>query len=74
LKSLVKGIVCLALFGSILQAQVTSRDLAESPGENWLTYHGDYAAKRFSPLNEINTKSIAGLVPKWIRHFDTPRF
>jgi len=72
LKSLVKGIVCLALFGSILQAQVTSRDLAESPGENWLTYHGDYAAKRFSPLNEINTKSIAGLVPKWIRHFDTP--
>ncbi len=62
----------LALVVSISQAQITSQDLAKGPSENWLTYHGDYAAKRFSPLKEINTGTVAGLVPKWIRHFDTP--
>src|SRR4051812_48285480 len=56
---------------STLNAQVTSQELLKSPGENWLTYHGDYAGKRFSPLHEINPDTVGGLVPKWVRHFDT---
>lgn len=63
--------LCLTLATCCSTAQVNTETLTASPSQNWLTYHGDYAAKRFSPLKEIDTKSIAGLVPKWIRHFDT---
>src|SRR5206468_954703 len=59
------------LFSVYLNGQVTSEDLLKSPGTDWLTYHGDYAGKRFSPLHEIDTESVNGLVPKWVRHFDT---
>jgi alcohol dehydrogenase (cytochrome c) len=55
---------------SILSAQVTNRDLLAGPGQNWLTYLGDYAAKRYSPLKEINTSTVSRLVPKWVRHFE----
>ena len=59
------------LLAFVVDAQVTSEDLLKSPGDNWLTYHGDYAGKRFSPLHEINTSTVSGLVPKWVRHFAT---
>lgn len=37
----------------------------ESRGD-WLLYGRDYGQQRFSPLDEINTSTVAGLVPKWI--------
>jgi alcohol dehydrogenase (cytochrome c) len=64
-------LVASLFFAFLLNAQVTSQELLKSPGDDWLTYHGDYAGKRFSPLREINTDTVSGLVPKWIRHFDT---
>ena len=56
--------------GLNLNAQVTTQDLEAGPGQNWLTYIGDYAAKRYSPLKEIDSSSISRLVPKWVRHFE----
>lgn len=51
----------------ITQGEVTTRDLLNSPknGE-WLLYHGDYGANRFSPLDQINLSNVIKLVPKWI--------
>jgi alcohol dehydrogenase (cytochrome c) len=54
------------------RAQVTTQDLLKGPNQNWLTYIGDYAAHRHSPLTQINTRTVAQLAPKWVRHFDTP--
>ena len=71
MKPLTRFFFSLLLLTFILKAQATTSDLTASPGENWLTYHGDYRAHRFSPLKEINRNNVSGLVPKWIRHFDT---
>ncbi len=51
---------------TITPGRVTTQDLLNSPknGE-WLLYHGDYGANRFSPLNQINLSNINKLVPKW---------
>jgi alcohol dehydrogenase (cytochrome c) len=53
-----------------LSAQVTTEDLRKGPGENWLTYIGDYSAQRHSPLKQINVANVAHLVPKWVRRFE----
>ena len=45
---------------------VTTQDLINSPGADWLIYHGDYRANHYSPLSEINSQNVKNLVPKWI--------
>ena len=65
-------LLLLPFLSALTYTQVTQQDLVKSPNENWLNYHGDYGAKRFSPLQEINQSTVSKLVPKWIRHFDTP--
>ena len=35
------------------------------PGE-WPTYHGNLSGNRFSPLDQINAKTIQSLAPKWM--------
>ncbi len=51
----------------ITPGNVTTQDLLNSPenGE-WLLYHGDYGANRFSRLSQINIRNIDRLVPRWI--------
>lgn len=39
---------------------------ARADPSNWLTHGRDYASQRFSPLDQINTRSVKGLVPRWI--------
>lgn len=39
---------------------------ASSDANNWLLHGRDYSNQRFSPLKEIDTKSVKRLVPKWI--------
>ena len=39
---------------------------AASDRTNWLTYGRDYSNQRFSVLTQINTSSVARLVPRWI--------
>ena len=56
------------LFSSALKAQVRYEDLVKGPDENWLTYIGDYAAHRNSPLTQINRDNVSHLVPVWVRH------
>jgi len=50
-----------------VSAQVTAQRLLDSAKEpqNWLMYSGDYAGRRFSALDQINTSNAASLVPKW---------
>lgn len=49
-------------------AQVSFEDILKGPGDNWLTYAGDYRGLRHSPLKQINTANAASLVPKWTYH------
>jgi alcohol dehydrogenase (cytochrome c) len=56
--------LCLA---SGSRAQVTPERLQDSAKEpqNWLMYSGDYAGRRFSSLDQINTANVHSLVAKW---------
>jgi alcohol dehydrogenase (cytochrome c) len=45
---------------------------AKEPG-TWLTYSGNYAGHRFSPLAEITPANVAGLRVKWAYQFAAPR-
>ncbi|HXN94809.1 MAG TPA: PQQ-dependent dehydrogenase, methanol/ethanol family [Candidatus Acidoferrales bacterium] len=67
---LVSALVFLVLVGGaapLLNAQVTPQRLLDSAKEpqNWLMYSGDYAGRRFSALDQINTSNAAKLVPQW---------
>jgi alcohol dehydrogenase (cytochrome c) len=55
------------LLASSLSAQVTAQRLLDSAKEpqNWLMYSGDYAGRRHSTLDQINTSNASSLVPKW---------
>jgi alcohol dehydrogenase (cytochrome c) len=46
---------------------VTPQRLLDSGKEpqNWLTYSGDYAGRRFSALEQVNISNAHSLVPKW---------
>jgi alcohol dehydrogenase (cytochrome c) len=50
-----------------LTGQVTFERIRKSLSEpgNWLTYSGNYAGHRFSPLNQINERNVAGLKAIW---------
>jgi glucose dehydrogenase len=50
------------------RGQVTFERLINAAKEpqNWLTYSGDYAGRRFSPLDQINTPNVHSLVAKWV--------
>src|SRR5262249_45442363 len=39
---------------------------AEAEPGAWLTYSGNYAGHRFSPLDQITTANVAGLKPVWV--------
>src|SRR5215472_7377091 len=60
-------ILSLSLFPAAATAQVTSQRLLDSAKEpqNWLMYSGDYAGRRYSALDHINTANASLLVPKW---------
>src|SRR5207249_8274015 len=59
-------IVVIAAAGSY--GQVTFERLVNSAKEpqNWLTYSGDYAGRRFSALDQVNAGNVQSLVVKWV--------
>src|SRR5689334_13181593 len=61
---------CIPLIGS---AQVHPDAIARSPNAEWLTYHGDYSARRHSSLNQITPANAKALVAKWVFHMDGAR-
>jgi alcohol dehydrogenase (cytochrome c) len=50
------------------QNPVTFERLLKSAKEpqNWLTYSGDYAGRRYSGLDQINTGNVKSLAAKWV--------
>ena len=44
----------------------------KEPG-NWLTYSGNYAGHRYSPLNQITPSNVTGMRVKWAHQFDSGR-
>ena len=58
----------LMLAAACTPAQVTYNrilDAAKEPG-NWLTYSGNYAGHRYSPLAQISDQNVARLKPAWV--------
>ncbi|MEO7652549.1 MAG: PQQ-binding-like beta-propeller repeat protein [Bryobacteraceae bacterium] len=59
--------ICLSLiFPLCLGAQVRPEDIVKGPGDNWLTYAGDYQGKRHSALTQITVDNAPSIVPKWV--------
>ncbi len=44
--------------------------IRQGPGADWLTYAGDYAAHRHSPLTGITAANVKSLVSAWVYHVD----
>ena len=65
------GIAILALMPAV--AQVRTEDILRGPDANWLTYSGDYAATRHSPLHQIDVSNASNLTPKWTYHVASAR-
>jgi alcohol dehydrogenase (cytochrome c) len=64
-----KKFACLLLLLALpLQAQVSFQDLLKPPSNNWLTFSGDFTARRFSLLKQITTQNIDQLIPQWVFH------
>ncbi|MBM3726167.1 MAG: PQQ-dependent dehydrogenase, methanol/ethanol family [Acidobacteria bacterium] len=49
-------------------AQVRQEDIERGPGADWLTYAGNLAGWRYSPVAEITPANASRLVPKWVYH------
>ena len=63
-----KRLLVIALCSLPLAAQVPYERIrrAESEPGNWLTYSGNYAGHRYSPLAQITTANVARLKPAWL--------
>jgi alcohol dehydrogenase (cytochrome c) len=58
--------VVIAAVGSYGQVTFDRLVNAAKEPQNWVTYSGDYAGRRFSPLDQINTNNARSLVAKWV--------
>ncbi|HEY7387055.1 MAG TPA: PQQ-binding-like beta-propeller repeat protein [Bryobacteraceae bacterium] len=56
-------VVCFAVYGQVTFDQLIN---ASTTPRNWLTYSGDYAAHRFSRLDQINVNNGYQIVPLWV--------
>ncbi len=64
------GTAQMAEKGSVsVRVDVRAEDLAAQPvRNNWLSYNGDYTGRRFSALDQINTKNVSSLKADWVFH------
>ncbi len=58
-----------AAFGQVSYARIRQ---ASAEPDNWLTYSGNYAGWRYSPLRQINTANVARLKPAWVYQIRDP--
>lgn len=58
----------LAAGGPVAAEDIGSERLLAAAGEqgSWLLHGRDYSARRYSPLDRINTRNAGKLVPRWI--------
>jgi alcohol dehydrogenase (cytochrome c)/quinohemoprotein ethanol dehydrogenase len=52
---------------------VTDAMIAKAPEGEWLTYGGDYAEQRFSPLAQVTDQNVSQLGLAWSSDLDTAR-
>jgi alcohol dehydrogenase (cytochrome c) len=52
--------------GAELGAGVSFADVAQPKSGTWPTYHGNLSGNRFSPLDQINTRNVRQLAPRWM--------
>ena len=71
--TLLKRTIFCAAVCTLLHGQAKYEDLLKGSAENWLTYAGDYASVRHSPLKQITRDNVSRLVPKWIYHVEGAR-
>src|SRR6185437_10462968 len=61
--ALVTAVIALPAF---LSAQGVTKDmLLHPPADSWPSYNGDYTAKRYSTLDQINKSNVATLTLAW---------
>ncbi|MBK5293619.1 MAG: PQQ-dependent dehydrogenase, methanol/ethanol family [Acidobacteriia bacterium] len=56
-----------------MPAQVRYEDILKGPSGNWLTYAGDYAGQRHSPLKQITTANANQMTAKWVHHVENAK-
>jgi len=56
------------------RAQLTTEQIARasSQPQNWVTYSGDYAGRRYSELQQITAANVAKLAPAWVFQTQVP--
>src|SRR5260370_42530293 len=66
--ALLSAVLAGGLFASLASGQVTFERLLNSGKEpqNWLTYSGDYAGRRFTSLDQVNASNAHTLAAKWV--------
>jgi quinohemoprotein ethanol dehydrogenase len=57
---------------TIDDAALKAAGKTEANGKEWITYGGDYAETRFSPLKQINTANVSRLGLAWSLETDSP--
>jgi alcohol dehydrogenase (cytochrome c) len=67
-------LIAALLAPSTLRAQVPYERILQAEREpgSWLTYSGNYAGHRFSPLTEITPENVGGLEPAWVYQIKEP--
>ena len=61
-----RNAVILLILTAALHAQVPYDRLLSPAPADWLTYSGNYAGHRYSPLDQINRSNVARLKPAWM--------
>jgi alcohol dehydrogenase (cytochrome c) len=51
-------------------ADTSTSVLAKAPTTSWPTYNGDYSGRRFSPLTQIDDKTVSALSLAWVYRAD----
>src|SRR5262245_46423194 len=69
---LMMGLLLASICAEPVLAQVSAERLRAARQElhNWLTYSGDYAAWRYSALDQINTNNVEHLAVQWVFQTD----
>lgn len=58
--------------GTAEVSAVASEDLMRPAGRQWLSYHGDYSARRYSDVSQIDRRNVATLRRAWVSETNPP--
>lgn len=67
--------ILIAMISTVASAQVPYERIVKAAGEpqNWMTYSGNYAGHRYSPLTQIDRRSVASLKMTWAMQMPSAR-